>query len=93
MTENHDQFTPEEAASEQKKISPMQFQMAANTYLEGTNMMHALNNVSLRTDAEGNIESGVVQSIKTMLRTAATMAKDEIVKAKINKLLDFMKEY
>lgn len=82
-----------EPTPEKAKITPLRFEMAANTHLEGTNMLEALKRIKLDTDEEGNIQEHVVQNIKTMLRKAAEMTPDEVAKGKFQKMLDFMEEY
>ncbi|MBI2552815.1 hypothetical protein HYW17_05980 [Candidatus Uhrbacteria bacterium] len=82
-----------EPTPEKAKITPLRFEMAANTHLERTNMLEAFNRIKLDTDEEGNIKENVVRNIKTMLRKAAEMTPDEVAKGKLQKMLDFMEEY
>ncbi|MDA2922202.1 hypothetical protein MYX07_02965 [Patescibacteria group bacterium AH-259-L07] len=82
-----------EPTPEKTKITPLRLEMAANTHLEGTNMLEVLNRIKLGTDEEGNIKEHVVRSIKTMLRKAVEMTPDEVAKGKFQKMLDFMEEY
>ena len=82
-----------EPTPEKAKITPLRFEMAANTHLEGTNMAEALNRIKLDTDEEGNIEEHVIRDIKTMLHKAIEMTPNEIAKGKFQKMLDFMEEY
>lgn len=82
-----------ETIIEKAKITPLGFKIAANTYLDGTNMLELIDKTELKTDKDGNIEKHVVQNIKTMLQTAVKMAPDEGVRVKFQNLLTFMEDY
>ena len=82
-----------EPTPEKAKITPLRFEMAANTHLDGTNMLEAFSRIKLDTDEKGNIKEHIVRNIKTMLRKAVEMTPDKMAKVKFQKMLDFMEEY
>ena len=76
-----------------KKLTPKGFEIAANTHLEGTNLLALVTGIRLDTNEEGFIKEHVFQNLETALRSAIKMAPEDIVKTKCQNLLNFMESY
>ena len=83
----------EQSEPERRRITPSEFSDAINDYLQGTVMLHALAQLQLKTDTEGNIELYVINNLRMLLRQAAEMTPDEIAKIKFENLQAFLAQY
>ena len=78
---------------EKSKLTPLGFEIAANTHLEGTNMGQQLTRVKLETDDLGKIKQHVIKNIRTLLKVAMEMTPDELVRQKCGKMIEFLQDY
>jgi hypothetical protein len=75
------------------KLTPKGFEIAANTHLDGTNMLDLLTGVKLDVDDNGYIKKHIFLNLKKSLRVAIKMSPNDVVKTKCKNLLDFMETY
>jgi hypothetical protein len=76
-----------------QRITPMRFDMAAATLLDGLVIERFLNGLRLETDGDGFIKPAVVRALKDMLAAAEVNAPNDIVAQKFHKMSAFMADY
>lgn len=78
---------------ETRTMTPIGLQMAAATYLEGTQLLELIDGVTVETDGNGKIVPHVIRNVRMTLKVAAERTPDDIVADKCQKFRAFLADY